>query len=58
MYYSTCDFFEEIYSDFTIVDAVTPEGDNIIANGHYEFHVDEEKLDALIVELFYAPKKR
>lgn len=46
------------YSDFTIVDTVTPEGDNIIANGHYEFHVDEEKLDKLIVELFYAPKKR
>jgi anionic cell wall polymer biosynthesis LytR-Cps2A-Psr (LCP) family protein len=48
----------ERYSDFTIADAVTPEGDNIIANDHYEFHVDEEKLDELIVELFYAPKKR
>lgn len=44
------------YVDFTIKEAVSPEGDNIVANGHYEFHVDEEKLDELILRLFYRAK--
>ena len=43
------------YMDYEIIDAVSPEGENIVVDGHYEFHADEEKLDALIVELFYAP---
>ena len=45
------------YADFTIADAVTPEGENLIAEGHYQFHVDPEKLDELILEIFYRPKK-
>lgn len=44
------------YVDFSIKEIVTPEGDNVIGDGHYEFYVDEEKLDELIVRLFYAPK--
>ena len=44
------------YVDFTIKEVVTPEGDNLIGDGYYEFYVDEEKLDELIVRLFYAPK--
>ena len=44
------------YIDFTIKEIVTPDGKNIIGDGHYEFYVDEEKLDELIVRLFYAPK--
>ena len=47
----------ERYSDFTIAGAISPEGENTVVDGHYQFHVDEEKLDALIVELFYRPKK-
>lgn len=46
----------ERYSQFTIKEVVTPEGENKIVDGHYEFHVDEEKLDALIVRLFYRQK--
>ena len=46
----------ERYVDFEIKEVVTPEGENIIGDGHYEFYVDEEKLDELIVRLFYAPK--
>ena len=45
------------YLDYTLLDAVTPEGDNRIEDGHYAFYADEEKLDALCVELFYRPKK-
>ena len=44
------------YSEYTIGDVFVPEGKNIVAEGHYQFHVDEEKLDHLIVELFYVPK--
>ena len=45
------------YAKFTIAEVVTPEGENLIGDGHYEFYVDEEKLDELILRLFYAPKK-
>ena len=44
------------YMDFTIKEIVTPEGNNVIGEEYYEFYVDEEKLDQLIVRLFYAPK--
>ena len=43
------------YMDYKLVGAVSPEGENIVVDGHYEFHADEEKLDALIVDMFYAP---
>ena len=45
------------FSDFTFTGAVTPEGESIIEDGHYAFYADEEKLDALILDLFYRPKK-
>lgn len=47
----------ERYCNFEILGAVTPEGDNRIEDGHYAFYTDEEKLDQLIVELFYRPKR-
>jgi anionic cell wall polymer biosynthesis LytR-Cps2A-Psr (LCP) family protein len=43
------------YADYPIVELVSPEGENVMAD-YYEFHVDEEKLDDLILRLFYAPK--
>ena len=45
------------YLDYKLLGAITPEGDNRIEEGHYAFYTDEEKLDALCVELFYRPKK-
>lgn len=44
------------YADYEIVEIVSPEGENILGDEYYEFHVDEEKLDDLILRLFYAPK--
>lgn len=46
------------YLDYQIADVFSPEGENVIVNGVYEFHADEEKLDELIVQLFYAPKRK
>lgn len=45
------------YTDYAINEAVTPEGENLIIDGYYQFHADEENMDALILELFYRPKK-
>ena len=46
----------ERYIDFAIKEVVSPAGENIVADGYYEFHIDEEKLDELILRLLYAPK--
>ena len=34
-----------------------PEGENVLGQEYFEFYVDEEKLDQLILRLFYAPKE-
>lgn len=44
------------YSDYTLGEVVTPAGENTLTETYYEFYADEEKLDALILRLFYAPK--
>lgn len=45
------------YGDYQIGEVVTPEGENVLGKEYYEFYVDAEKLDALILRLFYAPKE-
>jgi hypothetical protein len=45
------------YYDYKINEIISPEGENVIGEEFMEFHVDEEALDALILRLFYAPKK-
>lgn len=44
------------YKDYTIKDFVTPEGENVIGDQYYEFYPDLEKLDELVLRLFYAEK--
>ena len=44
------------YADYEIRQIVTPEGENVLGQEYYEFHVDEEKLDKLILKLFYRAK--
>lgn len=45
----------ERYSDYQLAEIVSPEGENVLGERHYEFYLDEEKLDELILRLFYAP---
>ena len=45
------------FRDYRIDEVVTPDGRNELGEEYYEFYVDEEKLDALILRLFYAPKQ-
>ena len=44
------------YGDFPLAEIVSPAGENVMGEKYYEFHVDAEALDALILRLFYAPK--
>ena len=46
----------ERFDQFKVNEVVSPEGENVLGDEYYEFYVDEEKLDALILRLFYAPK--
>lgn len=43
------------YADYPIVEIVSPEGENILAD-YYEFYIDDKALDELILRLFYAEK--
>ncbi len=44
------------YEGYKLRELVTPEGENVRGAEYYEFYADEEKLDELILRLFYAPK--
>lgn len=46
----------ERYSDYALGQVVTPEGENVLGESYYEFYVNEESLDSLLLELFYSPK--
>jgi len=41
---------------YEMKDILSLEGKNVLGEEFYEFYADEEKLDALTLELFYAPK--
>lgn len=44
------------YADYEFTGMISLEGENVLTEEFYEFHIDEEKMDELILKLFYAPK--
>lgn len=46
----------ERYADYEIVETVSPAGQNVMGEAYFEFYVDEQKLDELILRLFYEVK--
>ena len=44
------------YGNYPLEEIVSPKGENVLAD-YYEFYVDEEDLDQLILRLLYAPKE-
>ena len=44
------------YADYPLVEIVSPEGENKKGDQYMEFYADADKLDDLILRLFYAPK--
>ena len=45
------------YADFELGEMLSPAGENVMGEEYYEFYADEEQLQDLVVDLFYAPKK-
>ncbi len=45
------------YGDYPLNEVVSPAGENVLGEQYYEFYVDEEALDALVLRLLYAPKR-
>ena len=45
------------YSEYTLDEVITPEGEHQIKGQHNAFYADEQKLDEMILRLFYAPKQ-
>lgn len=43
-------------ADYTLKEILSPEGTNVLGEEFFEFYADEEKLDEMILRLFYAPK--
>ncbi len=43
------------YSSYPLAQMLTVEGENVLKDNYYEYYADEDALDALILELFYAP---
>ena len=46
----------EDYSQYELKDVISLKGENKLEKEHYAFYVDEEALDTLVLELFFAPK--
>lgn len=42
--------------DYTLGEIITPAGENVLSKEYYEFYVNEEELNKLVLRLFYAPK--
>lgn len=47
---------ETDFGDYPLGRILTVEGENVLGEEYYEFYPDEEALEALVLELFYAPK--
>lgn len=46
------------FSDYSVNEIVSPEGENVRGEEYYEFHVDKEALEDLVIRLLYAPKSK
>ena len=47
---------EKDYGDYQMGEFCSIRGENVLGEAYYEFYPDQDALDALILELFYAPK--
>jgi hypothetical protein len=45
---------EKDYGDYTAGGVISLEGENVLGEELYEFYVDEDALDALILNLLYS----
>lgn len=43
-------------ADYSLGEIVNPQGDNVLGETYYEFHIDEKDLQQLVLRLFYTKK--
>ncbi len=48
--------FSERYNNYELGEIVSPKGENIRGAEFYEFYIDEEDLENIVLRYFYAPK--
>lgn len=53
---STLSGLMERCGGYTVGEVISLEGENVLGEMYYEFYPDAEQLEALILQLFYAPK--
>ena len=46
----------ERYEDYEITEVLSPKGKNVLGEDFYEFYIDEEDLNRIIIEKLYEPK--
>ncbi len=46
----------ERYAEYSLGEIVTPAGENVKGEKYYEYHLDQESLDVLVLEWFYKEK--
>ena len=51
------DLLDRFY-DYAFVEAISLPGTNVRGDEFMEFYIDEDKLDVLILDLFYSPKNK
>lgn len=44
------------FSDYELQEIISPEGENVLTKKYYEFYVDEQKLEELVLQLFFVKK--
>ena len=47
----------EDYEDYELGEVFTLEGENVLGKEYYEYHLDQEALDELVLRLFYNQKR-
>lgn len=48
--------FSERYGNYELGEIVSPKGENVRGNEFYEFYIDEEDLENIVLKYFYAVK--
>ena len=46
------------FYDYELVEVLSLPGENVRGEEYMEYHIDEEKLDALILDMLYSPKNK
>ena len=48
----------DMFYDYELVEVLSLPGENVRGEEYMEYHIDEEKLDALILDMLYSPKNK